>query len=211
MTRISTVLLWLACLTGELGGQDLSGTWHHRTPTGESITLQLRQESTGAATGSLMTAAQTLTVSGVVEAGVLRGTAHRAGVIEHIEARLLGESLLWRIVRAGGDEYAFQRVEGPGPSGDSVAAAPFAGMWTGEGVRLVLEVSNGSYVGTLTVAGDTWSILGRANGSVLVCTVAGKGEMGRLTATLSGSSLMLAGRAASATLERVAPDSSQFH
>lgn len=210
MTRTSALLLWLACITAQLGGQDLSGTWHYQSPTGEAITLRLRQDSSGAATGTLMTATRTLTVSGVVEAGVLRGTAQHAGVIEHIEARLLGESLLWRLGPADGEEYAFQRVEGTRFPGDSGAADPFSGIWLGQGVRLVLEVNDGSYVGTLTVAGETWSVLGRVNGSVLVCTVAAGGEVGRLTATRSGRSLMLAGRAASATLERVSPDSSRF-
>lgn len=147
-----------------------------------------------------------MAVQGVVEGTLLRGTVGDSGTLEPVAARLLGTSLLWQSERTGAEEVC-QRVEATSGPIDAEVSDPFAGTWVGAGIRLVLEEDAGTYMGTLTVAGATWSVLARANGRVLWCTVATQGETGRLTATLSGQSLLLSGRAASATLQRASPDS----
>jgi len=209
ITRAFAPVALFVSLTAPLGGQDLSGVWQYRSPNAGEVTIRLRQDSTGGVAGTLIRPGRVSTIRGVVDDGVLRGTAEHDGVMEHIEARLVGASLLWRGEGPEGDEYALQRLEGAAAFVDSAPADPFAGTWIGEGVRLVLEGRDGTYSGSLTVAGATWSVLGRANGSVLLCTVASQGETGRLTATLSGDALMLSGRAASTVLQRVHTDSSQ--
>ena len=205
--RAFAATTFLVALGAPLGGQDMSGSWQFGSPRAGEMMLRLQQDSSGVVTGTLMVARHISTVHGVLDGGVLRGTTERDGVVERIEARLLGTSLLWRVGGAEGEEYAFQRVVEPGRSVDSVAVDPFAGTWLGEGVRLALEGSDGTYSGTLTVAGETWSVLARAQGPVLICTIASRGETGRLTATLSGDALMLSGRAASAPRKRAAPSS----
>lgn len=208
ITRPLAATTLLVALTAPLGGQDLSGMWQSGSPRAGEITLMLQQDSAGVVTGTLTVAGRIATVRGVVRGGVLRGTAERDGIAERIEARLLGESLLWRVEGLEGEEYALQRLGQTAVTpGDSVASGSFAGTWVGEGVLLVLEEGDGAYSGTLTVAGVPWSVLARARGPVLICTIASGGETRRLTATLSGDVLMLSGRAASAPLKRAPADS----
>jgi hypothetical protein len=211
--RALITVVWLMCAAAPALGQDLSGTWRFRPEMGDQLLLVLEQDSLGNATGSLSIGELRFEVRGVVEGGLLRGTMEGEEIIDRFTARLLGTSLLWQV--EGSDaEYAFQSVDDPAPRPEADARAAggdrFAGTWIGAGVRLVLEGESGTYAGTVTIAGEIWSILARANGTVLVCTVVGKGEAGRLTGVLSGDALMLLGSAASALLHRMPPDSGEM-
>lgn len=207
------VVVGLLAAAAPAVGQDVTGTWEFITAAGDRVVLVLTQDSAGAAAGTLAVGALRFDVRGVVEGGVLQGTLEGENVSDRFTARLLGTSLLWQAEGSTTGEYAFQLArEDDGPEENQPTSArgdPFAGTWLGAGMKLVLEGGAGTYEGTVTIAGERWSILARANGTVLICTIVGRGEAGQLTGVLSGEVLMLSGSEASALLHRSAPDSSE--
>lgn len=195
--------------------QNYSGSYTVQNQQGGSITLTLNQDAQGNLTGTMSGNNQQYRVEGMLEEGIAVGAIYNEQGGVYFEAQLQGTELLLSLIEPGADnqpdysqmqELVLTRqgaaagvmpqprmpAQGSNPlaaGGAQGAGDPFAGTFTGEGMSLVLQGSQGGYTGSLSFQGQSFPVQATAQGGQLQGVFTAGGQQYAFQAAVQGANM----------------------